>query len=81
MKFDNVYVADTENTVPKSLLYQDVDVLTTAYEDEEGVKYIAQSSRELKKIAGRQAKTFKTETWAFAVCPVSKNPEREDVII
>lgn len=80
MKFANVYVADTENTVPKTLLYQDADVLTTAYEDEEGVKYIAQSSRELKKLAGIQAKTFKTETWAFAVCPISKNPKREDVI-
>ena len=80
MKFANIYVADTENTVPKTLLYQDADVLTTAYDDEEGVKYIAKSSLELKKQASKQARTFKTETWAFAVCPISKDPKREDVI-
>jgi len=80
MKFTNIYVADTENTVPKSLLYQDEDVLTTKYEDEEGVKYIAESTMLLKKQAGREARNFKTETWAFAICPISKNPKRDDVI-
>ena len=79
-KNENIFVADTENTVPKSLLYQNEDVLKSQREENLYIYYdSAKSVETLKKIANNQASTFKTETWAFAITPISKKPKREDV--
>ena len=80
-KFKKIYVADTENTVPKTVLYQQEDVFESKREEDLYVYYDnAKSTETLKQIANKQASTFKTETWAFAITPISKDPKREDVI-
>lgn len=80
-KNNQIFVADTENTVPKSVLYQNEDVLKSKREENLYIYYdSAKSVENLKQIANNQAKGFRTETWAFAITPISDKPKREDVI-
>lgn len=77
---ENIFVADTENTVPKSLIYQNEDVLKSKREENLYIYYdSAKSVESLKQLANKQAKGFRTETWAFAITNISKNPKRDDV--
>ena len=79
--FKKIYVADTENTVPKSLLYHNDDVLTTVKEENDVFHYDAQSVKILKQKSNRQASEFVTETWAFAIAPISEKPTKSSVVI
>lgn len=65
--FKKLYVADTENTVPRETLYELEGVL-------EG---LINKKATLKTVL----KTFKTETWAVALCPVSLNPKGKKVTV
>lgn len=69
------YVADTENLVPPSTLYDDTAVDATRTPDDAPVF-------DTSKLTGDRRRDAESETrvWAFALCPVKDNPTDDDVI-
>ena len=64
---NNIFVADTENTVPKETLIE-------AEGAGEGLAF--------KKNALKESmKTFVTETWAVGIAPIKLNPSEDDVTV
>lgn len=68
-----LYVADTENNVPRSQLYD--DVAAEVRDDYANVRMMDWS--DLDKIEAESA----TRAWATALCPVKLDPSEADVIV